>query len=77
MVDQRVAYWRCLREELCQARASCTAELRDFHLEQAGEYADRLAAIDAPQEIQHWGSSEYIDQALEDIGRDIKWTFPL
>jgi hypothetical protein len=77
VADQRVSYWDGVRDELRKARTAASIEARDFHLERAGEHADRLADTDVPAEIRHWGSSHYLEQAMSDIGWDPEWTIPL
>jgi len=56
---ERVEYWHGLREELRRSKAADTVELRDFHLDRAEAYADRLAQDDDIGGTSRIGSSEY------------------
>jgi hypothetical protein len=75
--SERIEYWNGLREELRRSKAADTVEVRDFHLDRAGAYADRLAQDDDISGIGGTGSSAYIDQALCDIDVNIGWKIPL
>jgi hypothetical protein len=77
MMNERTACWHGLRDELRKARAATQIDARAFHCEQAGDYADRLTQIDVPDEIEHYGSAEYLAEALTDIGWDVPWSIPL
>jgi len=74
---ERVEYWHGLREELRRSKAADTVELRDFHLDRAEAYADRLAQDDDIGGTSRIGSSEYLDQAMCDIDYSIGWKIPL
>jgi hypothetical protein len=77
MITKRAAYWDHLREEIRKAKAATTIETRDFHIEQAGYYADLLAQCDAPDGIEHWKAAEYLEQGLIDADLTADWTIPL
>jgi len=74
---ERVEYWNGLREELRRSKAADTIEIRDFHLDRAEAYADRLAQDDDISGTSRIGSSEYLDQAMCDIDSSIGWKIPL
>ena len=72
----RSAFWRELRMALIAAKAAPNAEVRDAFLEQAGEWAERLADTAAPEGQEPRASAYFLDMALTDIGND-EWATPL